>query len=126
MTSSSKIFFVTVLLTFFLVKISTAQDQSFLKKGYYNRSIWIENPEKSPLAEAFLRNGIRVLSPSSSVLTSCFSFKTSDEENKFVVFIYYDGDFVGKYNYFKKNTSEDITEFIDSFVRWMFRNAWGK
>jgi hypothetical protein len=63
--------------------------------------------------------------PKHSII-STFTFKTYEENNKFTVFIYYNGDYVGRYVYFKKNTPEDIPEFVYSFVNWMLKNAWEK
>jgi hypothetical protein len=133
--------FKKVLFHFFLVNIillsyslpSLPQETSFLKPGYYSERVCIQNPESSFLAELFLRAGINVDSyekgwckdPKSSLI-GAFTFKTLDKEDKFIVLIYYDGDYVGRYVYTKKNNSRDIEEFSYSFVIWMLKNAWGK
>jgi|YelNatPaOPRAMG01_1025707.scaffolds.fasta_scaffold51272_3 hypothetical protein len=122
------------LFIFWFVEIAKAQDSSFLKPGHYNKSVCIENPEKSLLAEAFLRVGVSVYDSNKYSfcketgfrVSGVFTFKTHEENNKFIVFIYYWGDYVGRYVYFKKNTPEDIPEFVRSFVNWMLETAWKK
>jgi len=130
------------LLHFFLVNIilltysipSLPQETSFLKPGLYRKIVCIHNPESSLLAELFLRAGIDVHSyekhwckdPKSSFFVRAFTFKTLEKEDKFIVLIYYGGDYVGRYVYTKKNNLRDIEEFSYSFVKWMLKNAWGK
>ena len=100
---------------------------SFLKKDDYQKRVYIENPETSPAAEAFLRNNISI----TTSMKGSFSFKTVDESGKYIVYIYYENDndsreFVGKYVYTKKDPQEDTKEFIIEFVNWMLDTAWGK
>ena len=100
---------------------------SFLKKDNYQKRVYIENPETSPAAEAFLRNNISI----TTIMNDSFSFKTVDESGKYIVYIYYQNDidsreFVGKYVYTKKDPKEDTKEFIIDFVNWMLETAWEK
>jgi len=131
--------FKKVLFHFFLVNIillsysipSLPQETSFLKPGYYFKKVCIHNPESSLLAELFLRAGIDVDSYEKSwckdpKFSFVFTFKTLEKEDKFIVLIYYDGDYVGRYVYTKKNNPRDIEEFSYSFVKWMLKNAWEK
>ncbi len=99
-----------VLLTFSIP--SLPQETSFLKPDYYDKYVCIQNPENSLLAELFLRAGINVDSyekrwckdPKSSLIRA-FTFKTLEKEDKFIVLIYYGGDYVGRYVYTKKKSS---------------------
>jgi hypothetical protein len=129
-----RVFFlvISILVVFsLLISLTYADSDSFLKKGTYSRNVVIETPENNPLAEAFLRNGITVYSQP-QYGNSSFSFKTSQEGNKFIVFLYYkprfispaDSEYVGKYTYYKKNPNEANIIFVDSFVKWLFENAW--
>jgi hypothetical protein len=134
--------FKNILFHFFLVNIvlliysipSLPQETSFLKPYYYDKNVCIQNPESSLLAELFLRAGINVDSykkswckdPKSSLFIRAFTFKTLEKEDKFIVLIYYGGDYVGRYVYTKKNNPRDIEEFSYSFVKWMLKNAWEK
>ncbi len=107
---------------------SYAESDSFLKPGGYYRAVVIENPENNPLAEAFLRNGITVYSKEQSH-NGYFIFKTTNEGNKFIVLIYHKpsytaAEYVGKYTYYKKKPNEPTSDFINSFVKWMFERAW--
>jgi hypothetical protein len=115
--------FAIICLLFFVVPIVFSQsEESFIQKALYAQCVIIENPEESILAEMFLRRGIWVVKPASG--TQGFSFKTRDDNEKSLVFIYYKGDFVGKYFYTKKGGDRDQTEFAGSFVDWMIENAW--
>jgi hypothetical protein len=133
--------FKRILFYFFLVNIvlltysipSVPQETSFLKPGYYDKNVCIHNPESSLLAELFLIAGIHVDSSEKSwckdpkfSIINAFTFKTLEKEDKFIVLIYYGGDYVGRYVYTKKNNPRDIEEFSFSFVIWMLKNAWGK
>jgi hypothetical protein len=125
MMFSKKILLLVILSIFLNYGIALSQNESFLKKGFYYRGVQISNPETSPLAEVFLKNGIDVTDRSPH-----FYFKTTDTENKFIVFIYYrkygQGDFVGKFVYEKNSSDGQTNEFINAFVSWMFKNAWSK
>jgi hypothetical protein len=134
-----KSLFKKVLFHFFFINIilltnsipSLPQETSFLKPGYYFKNVCIQNPESSLLAELFLRAGIDVDSYEKSrckdpKFSFVFTFKTLEKEDKFIVLIYYGGDYVGRYVYTKKNNPRDIEEFSYSFVKWMLKNAWGK
>ncbi len=108
--------------------IGLSQTGSFLlKETYYSQSVFINNPETSPLAETFLRNGIKVTSS-----PPYFSFKTEDSGDTFTVYIYYlnsrhaSNDFVGRFVYNKKGVSEETRDFVNAFVSWMVQNAWPK
>lgn len=103
-------------------------DESFLQKRGYAQSVRIDNPETSPLAEAFIRNGISVTNK-----YPYFHFKTTDSDNTFIVYIYYNGpyyyssdDFVGKFFYKKKGITDETKDFVNAFVSWMLQNAWPK
>lgn len=119
-----KFFILIVVIQLFLVSHVLGDDGSFLKAGYYNRSVQIKNPETSLLAETFLRNGVTVYDSYCS--TTCFSFKTQEENDKFIVYIYYVSDYVGKFFYYKTGTSDETVKFTNDFVSWMFKNAWSK
>lgn len=102
--------------------------ESFLKPDKYNKAVVIEEPENNPLAEAFLRNGIKVYSGKPEICFNCFSFKMTKDGSKFIVLVYYRGfelkpEYVGKYVYYKKGKGE-VEDFINSFVKWMIENAW--
>jgi hypothetical protein len=115
--------FAIICLLFFVVPIVFSQsEESFIQKAFYAQRVIIENPEDSILAEMFLRRGISVAKPAPG--TQAFTFRTRDDDEKFLVFIYYCGDFVGKYFYTKKGGDRDEKEFFRSFVDWMFENAW--
>ena len=125
---SKKLWIIIVLSIFFFYGIASSQDKSFLQKRYYAQSVRIDNPETSPLAEAFLRNGISVTNS-----YPYFHFKTTDSGDTFMVYIYYHGshsfgpdDFVGKFFYKKKGMSEETREFVNAFVSWMLQYAWSK
>ena len=123
--SNKKVLILTVFILYAVRGVS-AYDESFLKPGYYQRCVIIENPETSILAEAFLRAGVTVKSRTSlSWSSACFSFKTQEEHNKFIVYIYYNGDFVGRYVYRKVKGNNEL-KFTKSFVYWLFRNAWSQ
>ena len=116
--------FAIICFLFFLVPIVFSQsEESFIqKRGFYVQNVIIENPEDSVLAEMFLRRGISVIKPAPE--TQAFTFSTRDDNEKFLAYIYYKGDFVGKYFYTKKGGDQDQKEFFRSLVDWMFENAW--
>ena len=115
--------FAIICLLFFVVPTVFSQsEESFIRNTLYAQCVMIENPEESILAEMFLRRGISVVKPAPG--TQGFSFKTRDDDEKFLVFIYYNGDIVGKYFYTKKGGDGDQKEFVSSFVDWMIDNAW--
>ena len=115
--------FAIICLLFFVVPIVFSQsEESFILKELYPQSVIIENPEDSVLAEMFLRRGIWVVKPAPE--TQALTFSTRDDGEKFLAYIYYKGDFVGKYFYTKKGGDQDQKEFFRSFVDWMFENAW--
>jgi hypothetical protein len=117
------------LFTFFFCGVALSETESFLqKRPFYAHSVKIDNPETSPLAEAFLRNGISVTN-----LYPYFHFKTTDSGDTFIAYIHYHGpysyspdDFVGKFVYKKKGIGEETREFVNAFVSWMLQNAWPK
>ncbi len=121
----SKKLWIAIFLSIFFYGVAFSQGDSFIKKGSYHSSVRIDNPETSLLAEVLLRNGINVTSSYPH-----FHFKTTDSENSFAVFIYYEtrysNDFVGKFVYEKKNTTDETREFVNAFVSWMSKNAWSK
>jgi len=104
----------------------------FLEKGYYNRDVVIQNPETSPLAEAFLRAGVDV-HKSTPYDSACFIFKIQSGP-LFTVFIYYkvpsssEEKYVGRFA-FKSDPADHSsvqTQFINAFVPWMQNNAWSQ
>jgi hypothetical protein len=120
--------FVSVVLTFPYSYSTKAASDAFLKPGSYSRSVVIPTPEKSLLAEGFLRTGVDVYK-ACPINTSCFSF-TIDQTLDFTVFIYYpnQGTFVGRYVFVKNPADErpvDV-QFVLDFVPWMQNNAWSK
>lgn len=106
--------------------IALSETGNYLLRKTYYQSVFINNPETSPLAEAFIRNGIKITNS-----RPYFSFKTEDSGDVFTVHIYYldhygSSDFVGKFVYNKKGVSGETRDFVNAFVSWMLQNAWAK
>jgi hypothetical protein len=127
-----------------LFNYSYAENESFIKPGTYERAIVIEKitqkPELAPLGEALIKNKITIYTQHQFDKAS-LSFNTTYQGNKFIVTMYYkpaftavnDKKYVGRYIFYTKDKNVPASEFtirdidfVNSFIKWMFENAWGK
>ena len=134
---SNKFLFSLILSFLFLCDISVAQEDScvncegkenFIRKGAYAKVVYYDNPETLILAKDFLKYGISATRHTNN----SFNFEITDSDDKYTVTIWYrmlsQGFWInfksGKYVYKKKNSTDEMSEFVNEFVPWMVRNAW--
>jgi len=100
-----------------------AEEDGFIKKGKYERIVYIPNPVEDEMAMYFIKNDVNVIISEQG--RQYFHFILNKLPSGHYINIFYSAYFVGRYSFHDLVRGEvEYNVFSENFVRWLVSNAW--